>query len=120
MVRASLKQVRWNFCGHRTTGKGVQLGPPMLKSINPPRLHRKVVHLPSEFPAGLATLKVTASAHAASLVAQANCWSTTIKANLEPLSIPQLVGYARWRKNLLKVSHRTVEPRVPLSVTRLT
>ncbi len=40
---------------------------------------------------------------------QLKTWATTIKADLEPLSGPQVFGHARWRKDWVN-SHRTAEP----------
>ncbi len=38
-------------------------------------------------------------------------WATTIRAGLEPLPLPRVLDYTRWRKDWAKVSHMTVEPK---------
>ncbi len=42
---------------------------------------------------------------------QLKTWVTTIKADLEPLSGPRVFGYARWRKDWVKVSRELVQDR---------
>ncbi len=48
-------------------------------------------------------------------------WATSLRADLEPLSGPRVFGYARWRKDWVKVSlvssHGTVKPGMLLPET---
>ncbi len=38
-------------------------------------------------------------------------WATTIRADLEPISGPQVFGHARWRKDWVKVSSERAQDR---------
>ncbi len=42
---------------------------------------------------------------------QLKTWANTMKAGLEPLSGPQVFGYARWRKDWIKVSSERAQDR---------
>ncbi len=42
---------------------------------------------------------------------QLKMWATTIKADLEPISGPRVFGYARWRKDWVKVSSELAHDR---------
>ncbi len=42
---------------------------------------------------------------------QLKTWATTIKADLEPISRPQIFGHTRWRKDWVKMSSERLRPR---------
>ncbi len=48
---------------------------------------------------------------------QLKTWTTTIKANLEPLSGPRVFDHARWRKDWVKVSSELTQDRLAWSAS---